>query len=139
MFKQLLSSFQPLIIGIKINTDCLRSLAQALRKHEGIRKLSLVGCSLTDETMDLLTVLLKSSGHIEYLDISQNKITPEGICVKFNDCFVIYMCIHVHNAHVCVYVGLSNFADMVKAGGCKSLLSLNLSYNPIGDLGICSR
>ena len=83
-----LSLSQSSVLGIKINTDCLRSLAQALRKHAGIRKLSLVGCSLTDEAMDLLAILLKSNGRIEHLDISQNKITSEGIyfstCLSFN-------------------------------------------------------
>ena len=44
--------------------------------------------------------------------------------------------------YVCMYVffsGISALADLIKAGGCKSLVSLNLSYNPIGDLGTCNK
>ena len=94
IYEPLSCSFLACELGIKINVDSLRSIAQALRKHKGIRSLSLVGCSLTDEAMDLLVIFIKSNGHIEELDVSQNKITSTGTntCAHGHEC----MCVPVH-------------------------------------------
>lgn len=67
--------------GNEIQIDDLKILIQTLRKNTycNIKNLSLSSCNLNDNMMESLSFLFKSNPNILSLDISNNKITAEGL------------------------------------------------------------
>eukprot|EP00601_Ochromonadales_sp_CCMP2298_P017940 CAMPEP_0173225332 /NCGR_PEP_ID=MMETSP1142-20121109/4822_1 /TAXON_ID=483371 /ORGANISM="non described non described, Strain CCMP2298" /LENGTH=282 /DNA_ID=CAMNT_0014153671 /DNA_START=149 /DNA_END=994 /DNA_ORIENTATION=- len=55
----------------------VRAVIQGLRRH-ALTYLSLSGCALDDECVEMVSNLLKSS-NITHLDVSMNQITAEGV------------------------------------------------------------
>ena len=97
--------------GLRLSCNSIRALAHALRKHPNVQHLSFVGCGLSDECMELLSLLIKSNSRIKALDLSENKFTVSGLAM---------------------------LTDIFRAGAGKSIESLNISYNMLGDLGALS-
>ena len=97
--------------GIRLTSDGVRALAHALRRHPSLEYISLVSCSLSDECLELISVLVKSHTRIRSLHLGHNKFSASG---------------------------LSSLLEVVRAGAAKSLESLDVSYNALGDLGVLS-
>ena len=92
-----------------MNADSFRAIAHALRKHRSITKLVFSSCRLSDETAQLLTLLLKSNSNIKSIDISHNKISA---------------------------VGFDSLFEAIGSGAGRNIEEINLSYNDLGDSGV---
>ena len=95
--------------GINLKVENLRYIIQVLRKHKSIQRISLSSCNLSDESAELLSILMKSNPNIKAINLSGNKFTSNG---------------------------LNEIMEGIKSGCNKQLEELDFSYNPIGDLGI---
>jgi len=84
-------------------------MAHALRKHPAIAQLSLSACAIGDEGAGILALLLKANPSIRAIDLSRNSIGAEG---------------------------LESLMEAIRGGAGAGLEYLDLSYNPIGDLGL---
>lgn len=93
-----------------LETDA-KALAMGLRRHPSVRMLSLSSCSLMDISVGSIGTLLSSNPNITRLDLSMNELSGEGI---------EEMLLSFRTGPVC------------------QLQHLDLSYNPIGELGIQS-
>ena len=86
----------------------VQSLAYSIKQHPSLCNISLSGCNINDETFFYLNSVFKSQRNLTHLDISMNDISADGMSI---------------------------LSKALKMGGGQSIQHLDLSYNPIGELG----
>jgi hypothetical protein len=60
------------------STEFLTNLADALKKHKGIKEVNLMECEITDPGCEVLAGVLAENHTIEELNLEKNKITSTG-------------------------------------------------------------
>lgn len=65
--------------GIQLNSQMIRILIQAARRHLTLKNISASGCSLSDDSMKSMAYLLRTNKKISKLNLSANEFTCEGL------------------------------------------------------------
>jgi len=104
------SGIETLVLdGNALTPEDMRCISHALRRHPSAQLLSLSSCALNDASMEFVAFCLKSNKNITRLDLSCNAITQEG---------------------------LEMLSSAFRAGAGRTLVSLDISYNPhLGEAG----
>ena len=87
---------------------CSPSSSSSSSSSSALTHVSFNHCRLTDESIPHIIRLLKANPQLQSLSLSMNEITADGVSLLFN---------------------------IFKKNACSQLQSLDISYNPIGELG----